>query len=396
MASMQASAPAESAQASSIELADTFFGSSQHWSDREDADTSPLPLDHSIEEVGPHPEFSLAPVDGGKDAWLCLAGCFFIEALVWGFPFSFGIFQQYYSTHEPFASEPGGIPVIGTSATGLMYFTAPIIFWFMQAYPQHRRHCNILGLPIAVLALLASSFATRTSHLVATQGVLYGIGGMLFYTPTIVFLGEWFVRRRGLAFGVMWAGTGFAGVTIPFFLAEVLEKWGWQTALRVWACVLTVLSTPLLYYVKPRVPLLTGSARMNRKTDMSFLRSPTFLIPEFAATIEGLGYFIPSLYLPSYVDSLGLDPLLGTLTVALVNGASVAGTIIVGYLVDRINVSTVMALITLPTVFAVFVLWGLGVSIPALIVFSIIYGVTAGGFSTSCTITTVLLKCSIC
>jgi hypothetical protein len=29
-------------------------------------------------------EFSLPPVDGGKDAWLCLAGCFFIEALVWG------------------------------------------------------------------------------------------------------------------------------------------------------------------------------------------------------------------------------------------------------------------------------------------------------------------------
>lgn len=30
------------------------------------------------------PEFSLAPVDGGKDAWLCLLGCFFIEAMVWG------------------------------------------------------------------------------------------------------------------------------------------------------------------------------------------------------------------------------------------------------------------------------------------------------------------------
>lgn len=29
-------------------------------------------------------QFSLPPVDGGRDAWLCLAGCFFIEALVWG------------------------------------------------------------------------------------------------------------------------------------------------------------------------------------------------------------------------------------------------------------------------------------------------------------------------
>ena len=29
-------------------------------------------------------EFSLPRVDGGKDAWLFLAGCFCIEALVWG------------------------------------------------------------------------------------------------------------------------------------------------------------------------------------------------------------------------------------------------------------------------------------------------------------------------
>lgn len=29
-------------------------------------------------------EFSLPRVDGGRNAWLCLAGCFCIEALVWG------------------------------------------------------------------------------------------------------------------------------------------------------------------------------------------------------------------------------------------------------------------------------------------------------------------------
>jgi len=32
----------------------------------------------------PHHEFSLPPVDGGKDAWLFLATCFFVEAMVWG------------------------------------------------------------------------------------------------------------------------------------------------------------------------------------------------------------------------------------------------------------------------------------------------------------------------
>lgn len=29
-------------------------------------------------------EFSLPQADGGKDAWLFLASCFIVEALVWG------------------------------------------------------------------------------------------------------------------------------------------------------------------------------------------------------------------------------------------------------------------------------------------------------------------------
>jgi hypothetical protein len=37
---------------------------------------------------GPIHEFSLPRADGGKQAWLFLAGCFFIEALVWGELFS--------------------------------------------------------------------------------------------------------------------------------------------------------------------------------------------------------------------------------------------------------------------------------------------------------------------
>jgi hypothetical protein len=88
--------------------------------------------------AGQH-EFSLPPADSGKDALLFLLAAFFVETLIWGkvsshwsflnsglfantvdlligFPFSFGIFQEYYSTHEPFVSKPYGIAAIGTTA----------------------------------------------------------------------------------------------------------------------------------------------------------------------------------------------------------------------------------------------------------------------------------------
>lgn len=40
------------------------------------------------------------------------------------------------------------------------------------------------------------------------EGVLYAIGGSLLYSPAMFYVDEWFVKKKGLAFGVMWAGVG--------------------------------------------------------------------------------------------------------------------------------------------------------------------------------------------
>ena len=63
----------------------------------------------------------LPDADEGFQAWALLAGCFVINVLIWGFAFSFGVLQEYYTNHEPFSSNPSGIATIGTVATGLMY-----------------------------------------------------------------------------------------------------------------------------------------------------------------------------------------------------------------------------------------------------------------------------------
>lgn len=91
---------------------------------------------------------------------------------------------------------------------GIMYLGSPFSFTLMQRFPLHRRLYAIAGLVIMTISLVASSFATHVSHLILTQGVLYAIGGSMLYTPTVIFLDEWFIARKGLAFGVMWAGTG--------------------------------------------------------------------------------------------------------------------------------------------------------------------------------------------
>jgi MFS family permease len=80
----------------------------------------------------------------------------------------------------------------------------PVAFVLLQAFPRMKLWAAPIGFLIMCLALALSSFATNTGHLIVSQGVAYGIGASLAYAPTIVFMDDWFVQRRGLAFGIMW------------------------------------------------------------------------------------------------------------------------------------------------------------------------------------------------
>ena len=203
-------------------------------------------LQHSSDPEAGLQANSLPRTDGGKDAWLALAGSFVLEGLVWGFPFAFGVFQRYYRAHEPFDKDPSGIAAISTTASGLMYLSSPLVAMFIQRYPRIRRPASFIGLLIAVLALITASFAKDTATLLATQGVVYALGGLVLYFPAMYVIDEWFIKRKGLAFAVVWTGTGVFGAVVPFLLEWLLSTYGFRTALRVWAVILVSVGRPSL------------------------------------------------------------------------------------------------------------------------------------------------------
>ena len=119
-----------------------------------------------------------------------------------------------------------------------MYLAAPLTFAAFQHWPTFGRRGLFFGLPIIVAAVFLSSLATEVWHLVLTQGVLYAIGGCLLYYPIYNYIEEWFVRRRGFAYGIMWAGSGCGGLVGPLVLNWGLGRYGVKTFLRGWAIAL--------------------------------------------------------------------------------------------------------------------------------------------------------------
>ncbi|WYZ40207.1 hypothetical protein EsH8_IV_000548 [Colletotrichum jinshuiense] len=329
---------------------------------------------------------SLPPVDGGKQAWLFLAACFAIEMLVWGFPFSFGVFQNYYSSNPPFAGQPN-IAVIGTCAMGIMYLSGPIVIGLLRLFPRESRYAPIFGLLIMCIALAMSSFSSTVSHLVVTQGIFYGVGGSIAYCPCILYIDQWFIRRKGFAYGIMWSGTGLAGVVLPLLMEYLLGSLGFRTTLRLWSGLLFALTAPLAFFIKPRLPVsqMAASATHARPfSNLRFLLSRPFALHQVANIVEALGFFLPGIYLPSYAQStLGASAYTSALTILLINVASVFGCVAMGSLVDRFSAPLCLMLASAGATVGTFLIWGLSSSLGVLYLFCVVYGMFAGAYTSA-------------
>jgi len=45
------------------------------------------------------------------------------------------------------------------------------------------------------------------------HGILFGIGSALIYNPCVAVVGQWFIKRRATAAGIVVAGAGIGGMS---------------------------------------------------------------------------------------------------------------------------------------------------------------------------------------
>ncbi|KAL6300857.1 MFS general substrate transporter [Sparassis latifolia] len=326
----------------------------------------------------------LPPVDGGIKAWRFCLSAFVMELMVWGFGFSYGIFQNYYTTHPPFGGQSHiAIAAVGTTSLAVTYSESLILSLFLGRYPDLLKPCMWVGLGVCFTSLLISSFVNKVWQLIILQGVLAGMGAGAAYFPILLLLPQWFVHRRGLAVGMIFAGTGVGGFAVPFLLHALLDHLGFRWTLRIWAIMMLFLAGLALLGVQPRtpVPKFTNGRRRPRfvPPQMQFLRTALFWANSATITLQALSFFPVSLYLATYTTMVS-SPLSATVALSLFNCAGVVGQVLVGHLCDRYPYVWIMFVSALGSGLATFLLWGFAGSLRLVFVFAIIFGALAGGF----------------
>ncbi|KAJ5169191.1 major facilitator superfamily domain-containing protein [Penicillium canariense] len=315
---------------------------------------------------------------------LLLGDCFALHSflkLCYGarFPLSFGVFQNYYSKLPEFSENPY-VSVVGTVASGISYLGAPLTAPFIKRYQRFQRQMIWVGWPICIVALVSGSFASTLETLILTQGVAYGLGFLIFYYPILNMVNEFWISRRGMAYGILCGASGISGAVMPFVMEKLLNTYGYRTTLRAVALALFTLTGPLIPFLKGRLP--ASRHTIAAKADWRFLKTPLFWTYTFSNVAQGLGYFYPSLYLPSYATSMGLSNFDGALLLALMSISQVMGQLTFGFLSDRrFSVNTLITLSSIAAAVASLTLWGFAHSLAPLIAFALVYGFFGAGYT---------------
>ncbi|KAF9078199.1 major facilitator superfamily domain-containing protein [Rhodocollybia butyracea] len=234
---------------------------------------------------------------------------------------------------------------------------------------------SLIQWPISVHQLTAAFFVEAIIiQLFALQSVLYAIGGSFLYFPCISYLSESFNHKRGFANGVLFAGNTAGGIVLPLTLPPLLFAYGPSKTLRIMS-IATALLVVSLPFIKGRLPVSrshtnigpTPRGRENREWTKSF----TFWVLVVANTLQGFGYFVPIVWLPTFASDLELSHATFSIVLTLLNCGSIVG----------FSIPASTSAVT-------FILWGgvLSYNLAGLLSFGIgAYGIFAGGWLSSWT-----------
>lgn len=253
----------------------------------------------------------LAPADKGAQAWLFLFGATVIETTVWGLLNAVGVLQNYWMT-ERFRGHDSTVTLAASLMNGLSFMSVGVFGPLFAAFPRHTKAIQVAGLIVSSIGLVSSAFVNSPTQLIGTLGILYPCAAAL-YLPAATLVYEWFHVRRGLASGIMFAGTGVGGTVFvsyssdvswtaqltlqPFILEALLTRFGYKAAMVSLGLGFFAINAACLVFIRRRIPLAPEMGRAP-KLNYRIFTTWAFWCGFVVLLLTSMGNFNPTLWIP--------------------------------------------------------------------------------------------------
>ncbi|KAI1180838.1 major facilitator superfamily domain-containing protein [Nemania sp. FL0916] len=332
------------------------------------------------EEQKAQAALDFVPPDGGRRAWLAVAGGWLGQFCSFGFISALGTFQYVYEKQILRSKTASEISWILTVQIFLLFFLSQPVGVGIDMFGP--RPIVVAALIFSVGGLIALSYATEYYQIFLAQSLTFGLGAAGAFVPGLVLAGQYFKKRRALALGVVASGASTGGVVFPTMLARLFDQIGFGPTLRYTSLFIGSLLAIACLIVSPAIPP-KGLAGRRSLISLAGFKKPVYLVFVSAAFLFAWGLFIPFGYLPLFATSTPSTSKIGLYTVSILNAASTLGRIFPNMLSDRvgsIKTITVMALLSGITVIVIWIPINYQKSLGGLIVFALAYGFTSGAF----------------
>ncbi len=152
----------------------------------------------------------------------------------------------------------------GRGNTALMFSIALLVYGFVAPWAGRLvdRFSPRLVLPvgacIAGVGIALCSLAATPWQFYLFYGVVAAAGlSLMGWTPITVIISNWFVKKRGLVYGIL--GAGFGGSLVAASPAQLLiSRFGWQTAYIITGVIAVAVIVPLCSLLLRRAPREKG------------------------------------------------------------------------------------------------------------------------------------------
>ncbi|KAI9357559.1 putative monocarboxylate transporter [Zopfochytrium polystomum] len=340
-----------------------------------DAHASDHDLDQMDQPLAGKEAFESYP-DGGRDAWTVVIACFALFTTIGGL-YSWGVFQDRLVSDG--VAPASTLAWIGSLQASIEAMIALPGARLVAAYGPRR--VALLGTALVTAGPVLASFCpTSVAGLIVTQGIIYGLGLGLLYFAAATLPSAYFLRRRNLATGIVYAGAGIGGAVYSVLAARLLETVSVAWTLRCVALLSLLVNAPAVAVLRSRAEPEPFLARGKRMVNWSAFKDRRFALLVVGSSIALFPLFVPPFFLPLYAGSVGLSPAVSSVILAGFNLASAIGRLGFGLFADSLlgSLNTLVVCLLLVGV-STLVIWPLATTAAPLIAFAVVNGLCSGG-----------------
>ncbi len=197
----------------------------------------------------------------------------------------------------------------------------------------------IAGLTILSAVYYLYPMAEVLWHVYLLHGALALVLACAGNMTAIVTAARWFPEQRGLAVGMAVAGTSVGGMILPPVATELINRFGWQTAMQLESLVPLAVLICVVLLLPKALPAAEVSSMSEARAQSyaSILRSAVFIRITLAASLTY--YAALSLFSHGflYFRSLGLAASDAAWQLSILALSALAGKLVTGAVSDRLE-----------------------------------------------------------